>query len=75
MPTKPNTITKQLLKAIRDGKKRGMTRYQIAKVSGVSQAQLTRLMQGKQLLRMDTAERIAEALELKIILVSQKENT
>jgi len=75
MPQKPTTITKELLKAIRDAEKRGITRYQIAKVSGVSEAQLSKMVKRLHVPKIDTAEKIAKALGLKIVLVSPEENT
>jgi DNA-binding phage protein len=74
MAIKPTATTKQLLKAIRDAEKAGVTRYQISKLSGVSQGQLSRMMKLQQLPRLDTAERIAKALGMKLILISEKEN-
>ena len=42
------------------------TRYRIAKDTGISQAQLSRLMSGERGLSIDTLERLADYLELKI---------
>jgi len=72
MAIKPTATTKQLLKAIRDAEKAGVTRYQISKLSGVSQAQICRMMQGQRLPRLDTAERLANAIGMKLILVSKE---
>jgi transcriptional regulator with XRE-family HTH domain len=44
----------------------GKTRYRIAKESGVSAGQLSRLVSGERGMRVDTLERLAECLELEI---------
>ncbi len=47
----------------------GQTRYRISKGSGVSQAQLTRLVnRDRRMLRVDTIERLAEYLGLRITI-------
>ena len=45
------------------------TRYRIAKDTGISQTQLSRLMSGERGLSIDTLERLADYLELKIALL------
>jgi transcriptional regulator with XRE-family HTH domain len=58
-----------LLDAIREAiDASGETRYVISKRSGVSQAQLSRLAHGQQGVSIVTAERLADALDLEIIL-------
>jgi transcriptional regulator with XRE-family HTH domain len=59
-----------LRNAIRDAESRGITRYRIAKVSGVDETNLSRIMAGQIVPRMDTAERIAAALGCSIQLVA-----
>ena len=44
----------------------GKTRYRLSKESGVSEAQLSRLMSGKRGLSVDTVERLAQCLGLEI---------
>jgi transcriptional regulator with XRE-family HTH domain len=44
----------------------GKTRYRIAKESGVSAGQLSRLVNGERGMTVDTIERLAEYLELEI---------
>ena len=46
----------------------GETRYAIAKGSGVSQAQLSRFVNGQQGLSIEVIEALADYLELEIIL-------
>ena len=46
----------------------GKTRYRIAKESGVAQSQLSRLMSGERSLSVETLERLAECLELEIVI-------
>lgn len=75
MSKKSTTITKQLLKAVRDAEKKGLTRYRISKVSGITQGQLSRMMKEMHVPKLDTAEKIAAALGLKLVLISEKENS
>jgi transcriptional regulator with XRE-family HTH domain len=46
----------------------GMTRYQISKESGIAQSQLSRLMNDKQGMRVETLEQLADFLGLEIIV-------
>jgi transcriptional regulator with XRE-family HTH domain len=60
----------QLLPAIKqavlEAEGRGITRYRIAKETGVSQAALSRLMSGERGVSVETAERLAGFLGLTI---------
>jgi len=47
MPRKPKPIADQLRQLIRKAEKKGTTRYQIAKITGVSNGALSRIMSGK----------------------------
>lgn len=59
----------QLVDAIRNAiETSDETRYRISKGTGVSQAQLSRLMAGLQGISIENAERIADYLGLKIII-------
>jgi len=69
MPRKTKPIADQLRQLIRKAEKKGTTRYQIAKVSGVSEAQLSRLMSGDAAPRIDTTERILAAIGHKLTIV------
>ncbi len=58
-----------LLDAIRKAiETSGVTRYQIAKDTGITQAQLCRLMKGKTGLSIESLERVADCLGLRIVL-------
>ena len=46
----------------------GETRYAIAKASGVSQGQLSRLVSGERAMTVDTIERLADYLGLRITI-------
>ncbi len=58
----------QLRDAVRRAERRGITRYRIAKESGVSQAQLTRLVHKTCGLQLSSAERLAKALGCRLIV-------
>lgn len=50
----------------------GMTRYAIAKGSGISQAALSRFVNGITPLRIETIERLADFLGYDVVLVKRK---
>lgn len=54
-------IVEQLRRAII---KSGLSHYELAKRSGVSRAVIARFVAGERDIRLDTAERLAEALRL-----------
>ncbi len=54
-----------ILKAIETS---GQTRYKISKGSGVSQAQLSRLVAGEQAMTIVNVERLAKYLRLEIVV-------
>ncbi len=62
MATKPNIET-QLREAILGA---GMTRYRIAKLSGVTQATLSLFVNGKRSMTTDTAAKVAAVLGLEL---------
>ena len=74
MARKHTPIAKQLIAAIRKAERQGITRYRIAKAAGVHQSQLSRLLAGEKRPRLDTAERIAEALGCEVRLVPKKDS-
>ena len=61
-----------LLDAIKDGIRRaeadGVTRYRIAKDTGISQAALSRFMSGEQGLGVELVELLADYLGLEIVI-------
>ena len=69
MPRPRKSVADHLRQAIRRDEKRGLTRYQISKASGVSQTTLSLFMaEPDRQLRLDVAERLAEALDLRLRL-------
>ncbi len=70
--SKGKSLVERLKDEIRKAEKRGLTRYRIAQESGISEAQLSRLMAGTVAPRLDTAEKIAHVLGRKIIITSAK---
>lgn len=69
---KRSTITEQLRAAIRQAEKRGVSRYRMAQISQVSQAQISRFMAGDIAPKLETAERIAEAIGNRLSLVKRR---
>ena len=67
--TKDKSILDQLKAEIRKAERRGITQYRLAQLSGVTEATISRLRAGKlSAPRIDTLERLAEGLELRIML-------
>jgi len=60
--SKSKGIVAELLAAIRAAEKTGLTRYRIAKLSGVDESQLSKLVKGRRIPRLDTAEKIVRAI-------------
>lgn len=66
----------QLLDAIRRAvESSDKTRYRIAKESGVSAGQLSRLVNGERGMTVDTIERLADYLGLRITIEPKGNNT
>lgn len=61
-------IVNELRKAIAKSEKLGLTRYRIAKATGLSQAMLSRFMAGENVPKLDTAQRIAHAIGRRLVL-------
>ena len=59
----PGSLSEVLREAIR---RSGKSVYQIAKAANVSQIVVSRFLSGERDIRMETADRLAEALELKL---------
>lgn len=66
--SKSASIVDRLRAAIRTAEAAGNTQYAIAKRAGIGRSQLTRLMHGERVPRLDTAESIAAALGLRLAL-------
>ena len=66
---KRKTIAERLRSSIAQAEKRGMSRYAIAKAAQIRYGQLCRIADGENLPRLDTAEKIATALSLRLDLV------
>ena len=66
------SLLDQLVTAIEEC---GQTRYQIAKGSGVDQAVLSRLVRGEMGMSVANIERIADYLELEIVLRPKRRHT
>jgi transcriptional regulator with XRE-family HTH domain len=59
----PDSLSETLKQAIRDSEQ---SEYQIAKTAGVSQIVISRFLSGQRDIRMATADKLAEALGLKL---------
>ena len=70
MNKRMNGIVGELRRSIAQAQRRGVTRYQIAKKTGLSQAMLSRFMAGQNVPKLDTAERIAQAIGRRLILAT-----
>ena len=63
----------QILDAIREAIETGdKTRYRIWKDTGISESQLSKLMRGKRGLSIEALERLAEYLDLEIVIRKRK---
>ena len=63
------TITDQLRRAIRQAERRGITKYQISKATGMPRSQVGRIASGETVPKIDTAQRVAEAVGYRLALV------
>jgi transcriptional regulator with XRE-family HTH domain len=68
MSKNKSSIVEQLRKAIARAERAGMTRYQISKVTGMPQSQVGRIASGETVPKLDTAERIAQAIGCKLAI-------
>ncbi len=62
-PPKQRAMTNFLLKAI---KSCGRSPYQLAKEAGITDSQISQFVKGKGTLRLTTADRLVNALNLKV---------
>jgi ribosome-binding protein aMBF1 (putative translation factor) len=63
LPAAPNSLSEALRKAIRSS---GKSVYQLAKAADVSQIVVSRFLSGQRDIRMETADRLAGVLGLKV---------
>lgn len=70
MPRKPKPITDQLRKAIMRAERSGVSRGQIARAAGISVTGLTKMLTTGTVPRLDTAERLADAVGCQLQLTS-----
>ena len=70
MGKQPKDIETQLLRAIRQS---DLSRYRLAKMSGVSQAALSLFVNGKRSLTLASAAKLAKALGLELTSVERDE--
>lgn len=66
------TIAERLRSAIAQAEKRGQTRYAIAKAAGITPIMLARIADGERGMKLETAEKIAEALEMPLTLLPKR---
>ena len=64
------SVADELRQAIAQAERRGVTRYRIAKETGLSQAMLSRFVAGENVPKLDTVERIAKAIGRRLVLVN-----
>ena len=62
------TLAERLIAEIRRAERGGLTRYRLAKLSGVSESQLHRIVNGQIVPTLTTAEKIVKPLKLKIYI-------
>jgi transcriptional regulator with XRE-family HTH domain len=68
MVTERNTLLNQIRLAIQGSNK---TQYRIAQETGISRSQLSRLMHGERGLSIEALEKLAESLNLEILVQSK----
>jgi transcriptional regulator with XRE-family HTH domain len=65
------SIVDELRKAIAQAEKRGLTRYRIAKLSGMALPVLVRIANGTTIPRLDTAAKIASGIGCRLTLITK----
>ncbi len=68
---KSKPIADELRKLIAQAERKGISRYRLARLSGVSEGQLSRLMSNETAPRLDTAAKIAKALGYRVTLTAE----
>jgi len=69
MSKRQQSIAEDLRWAIAQAEKRGVTRYKIAKAAGMPQSQIGRIASGESVPKLDTAERIAQVIGVRLAIV------
>ena len=64
-------IVDELRKAIRAAERQGITRYRIAKLTGMPQSQVGRIASGETEPLLSSAERICKAIGVKLVIVAK----
>lgn len=65
-------IVDELRQAIAKTEKGGVTRYAIAKRAGITQIMLARIADGTRGMKLETAEKIADALDFQLTLAPKR---
>lgn len=65
------SIAEQLRKAIRAAERAGITRYRVAQDTGISEAQLSRIVHGQIEPKLSTAERILSGIGKRLAIVDR----
>lgn len=65
---KHRTFTDEIRQAILDAKDRGLSRYRLSKLVGISQASLSRFVNGDSGISSDVLDRIAPLLGLRLVV-------
>ena len=68
---KTRSIVEQLRKAIAQAERGGLTRYRLAKLSGVEQSVLSKLVRGMKGIQLATAEKIVAGLGKRLAIVDE----
>jgi DNA-binding phage protein len=68
MSKRIKSVADDLRKAIARAERRGVTRYQIAKLAGMPQSQVGRIASGESVPKLDTAERVAKAIGCRLTI-------
>ncbi len=72
MAARSKTLQRQLIDAVKRAERSGLTRYRLAKLTGLSEAGLSHFVKGHKIPKTDTADRIADALGYRITLTPKK---
>jgi predicted transcriptional regulator len=71
MKRKPKGIVDEIRRAIREAERGGLTRYRLAKSTGISEAQLSRIVHGQIEPKVSTAERVLAGIGKRLVIVGR----